>query len=309
MYLVFDIGGTFIKYGFFNQTYKLISKGKITTPRSLEAMLDEMEKVVKTEPNLLGISISAPGAVDPQTGIIGGYSTLWYIHGPNFKQLFKERFGFEIAIDNDANCAALAEVHFGSSKEYKNCLYIVLGTGIGGSVIIDRKIQRGKNLFGGEFGFMFVNDNLENVSATCSTRVLMKEINAIEEFKAYSGIDAFNSTDSRIIEIIKRFCRRNAMFMFNLQYALDPDVIILGGGISDNPRFYQMLMYEVDKVFAESIAGIRPNIIIGEYKADANLFGALANLVYWEWHFLINCFKIIGKLILSRLKMLFYQSG
>ena len=100
-----------------------------------------------------GVAISAPGAVDDKKGIIGGCSAVPYIHDFFIQKELETLFELPVSLENDVNCAALAEVFKGAAKDVDHALFIVIGTGIGGAIIQNRKLHKGRNLFGGEFGF------------------------------------------------------------------------------------------------------------------------------------------------------------
>lgn len=280
MYLVFDIGGTYVKYGLFNLEKKLIEKNKFNTPKNLENLLNNFAKIIAKYNNVKAIALSAPGSVNTKTGVILGESAVKFIHGLNFKTIFKERFNYEIAIENDANCAALAQIHFGTNSKINNLIYIVIGSGIGGSVIVNRKIVHGSHLFGGEFGYMIMNNKLEIYSNLASTRALIEQVHKIEEFKYLKGEMILNHLDARIKRIVNNFCKIHAIAIYNLQHAFDPEVVVLGGGISDNPKLVQLINMQIEKIYAIKQSQNKPKIIVGEFKSDANLYGALANLLY-----------------------------
>jgi predicted NBD/HSP70 family sugar kinase len=84
------------------------------------------------------------------------------LHGPNFKEIFSSATGLPVEIENDANCAALGEVWKGAAKENQNVMFAIIGTGIGGAVIKDRKIHKGAHSHGGEIGYMILNILNEN---------------------------------------------------------------------------------------------------------------------------------------------------
>ena len=157
-YLAFDVGGTSVKYALCNEEGEVSSASKFKTPDTLDQMYLEMEKVVHNYPNVEGIALSMPGAVDSDGGIIYGSSAINYIHGPNIKEDLQNRFHKPVELENDANCAALAEVWKGVAKEESDCCFIVSGTGIGGAVIKDKHVHHGNALHGGEFGYTTKED-------------------------------------------------------------------------------------------------------------------------------------------------------
>jgi predicted NBD/HSP70 family sugar kinase len=280
--LTIDIGGTTIKHAIYVEG-KLSENGAFNTPDNLEDFYTGLEKVVtaakSNHPDLVGVAISAPGAVNKATGVIEGASALPYIHNFEIHQEFEKRFGLPVSIENDANCAALAEAASGVAKGLKNVLFIVLGTGVGGAVVVNGKIHHGKHLFGGEFGFMLMDD--ENSFSTLGTTIRMAErynmrtgedLDAIAIFaKAFAG-DAIAKEEMDI------FTFNVAKGIFNLQYSFDPDLIIIGGGVSQADWLIPELQRQMQKVMdAIKIAPFMPEIAICHYKNEANLIGAAAD--------------------------------
>ena len=129
----------------------------IDTPDNLDTFYEELSDAVneiKANHKIVGVAISSPGAVNKATGVIEGASALPYIHNFKIVPELEKRFGLPVSIENDANCAAMAEVTFGNGRGCKNLAFVVCGTGIGGAVVIDGKICHGSHLYGGEFGCM-----------------------------------------------------------------------------------------------------------------------------------------------------------
>ena len=155
-YLAFDVGGTSVKYAVVNEEGGVSSSNKFKTPDTLEKMYQEIENVAHEYQDVEGIALSMPGAVDSDGGIIYGSSAIDYIHGPNIKEDLKQRLNKDVEFENDANCAALAEVWKGVACHENDCCFIVSGTGIGGAVIKDRHVHHGNALHGGEFGYMIM---------------------------------------------------------------------------------------------------------------------------------------------------------
>ena len=153
-----DIGGTTIKIATWKDN-QLQDKHAIDTPKDLngfyQALTDEVDKI-KKDIKIEGVAISSPGAVNKKTGIIGGSSAIAYIHNFKIVDELEKRFGLPVSIENDANSAALGELAEGSGKGCDSMAFFVIGTGIGGALIINQKVWHGAHLFGGEFGYMIM---------------------------------------------------------------------------------------------------------------------------------------------------------
>ena len=185
-YIVVDVGGSAVKYGLLNQYGEVLEKGNIVTDNEdINKFIFDIKGITeeyRNHENIKGLACSFPGAVNPKTGFIEGISAVPCIHNVNMKKLLTEATGLEVSMENDANCSALAEGWIGTAKEADNFVSIVLGTGIGGAVVINKRILRGKNLHAGEFGFMQITDDkgedgLGNVwSRIASTGALVRRV-------------------------------------------------------------------------------------------------------------------------------------
>ena len=236
MLLGIDVGGTSVKYATCDEKGHLFDKGSFKTPDTLEDMYQAIETIYK-ERDVDGIALSMPGAVASDEGVIYGASAIDYIHGPNIKKDLEERLQTRVELENDANCAALAEVWLGAAKDNQDCCFVVCGTGIGGAVIKDKKIHKGKHLHGGEFGYMINNfdaDSLEfNFWSLDSTVAIVKGVEK-ELGETYDGRYIFDHANENEVfkKYVNRFYYALAVGIYNIQYSYDPEVIIIGGGIS-----------------------------------------------------------------------------
>ncbi|GAM75401.1 N-acetylmannosamine kinase [Vibrio ishigakensis] len=177
MYLGVDIGGSSIKLAVMDSSGAIISKESVPSPKSdLDEFFASISSYVcqqREAYSLQGIAVSTCGAVNSEEGVIYGSSALPYLHGPNIKQMFIDRFGLPCELENDAHCAALGELWQGGAKKSNDCCLVVIGSGIGGSVVLDRRITHGHQLHRGEFGYMIAsygNGKSKTFSDVASTR-------------------------------------------------------------------------------------------------------------------------------------------
>ncbi|MGG0719615.1 ROK family protein [Robertmurraya massiliosenegalensis] len=287
-YLVFDVGGSSVKYAVMNEQGDILTKGDyISSANNFDKFTKEIIKVTnihKETYELKGIALSCPGGVNSESGVIGGASALPCIHGPNFKEVFGNATGLPIEIENDANCAALGEVWKGAARQNQDVLFIVIGSGIGGAVVKNRQIHHGANLHGGEVGYMVMK--LENGQAytwsdLASTRGLIENVAKRKSVlvEGYNGKRVFTEAengDQDCLEAINEFYHYLAHGIYNLQYVYDPEKIIIGGAISSRTDLIKEIQTKLDEILdSVKIAKIRPVIEICHFKNDANLIGAL----------------------------------
>lgn len=287
MYACLDIGGTSIKTAVLDEKGNLIKRGNIEVRHNFNELMDSIILFidgVKSEYDIKGVAISSPGAVDTVTGIVGGASAIPCIHGPNFKEIIRERVNLSVSIENDANCAALAEVFSGSAKGVSDIMFLVCGTGIGGAIIKDGKIHHGKHLHGGEFGYMLMeeeNGEYKNFSEVASTMSFVRKVRKHYNDDLIDGVEVFSKAeagDEFCKSAIDTFYRTLAKGIFNLQYVYDPELILLGGAISEREDFIDRLNESMDTILKKvEIAKVKPMLGTCTHKKDANLVGALAH--------------------------------
>lgn len=276
-----DVGGTTIKYGLWDGTAQQLTKqGAVATPKSLNAYYDVLTQIVaefKASDQVVGVAMSTPGAVNKATGIIEGASALPYIHHFEIQDELETRFDLPVVMENDANCAALAEVGSGAAKGLKNVLFMVIGTGVGGSVIVNGQVQHGRHLFGGEFGYMMMNDG--RILSEVGTAVHMADRYNQEAHTNYSGREVFELADQGDLLAQKEaqvLYDNLAQAIYNLQYSFDPEAIILGGGVSQADFLVPNIEKALQKILKQvDIAPFMPTIRTCQYHNDANLIGAM----------------------------------
>ncbi len=289
-YAAFDIGGTAVKYGLVNEKAEVMETGDFQTPKDeIDSLLGRIVEITRSfQKNHLieGIALSFPGAVNDKTGVIGGASAVSCIHGPNIRELLEEKTGLSVSMENDANCAALAEVWQGVAKEANDVLFIVCGTGIGGAIIKDRKLHTGKHLYGGEFGYMIMEMDFKKKefiswSKNGSTNALVEKVVALKEAnkEEWNGKKVFQYAedgDTDCIQAIDEYFETMAHGIYNLQYIYDPDMIVIGGAISAREDIITRIREKLNVMIENiEIATLPINVQRCAFSNDANLIGAV----------------------------------
>ncbi|MFR9293300.1 MAG: ROK family protein [Turicibacter sanguinis] len=284
-----DIGGTAIKFGVLDLQGKIVEKTSLEVNHDFNGLINSLVSFVeeaKQQYKVTGVSISSPGAVDSKTGMVNGSSAIPCIHGHNWKKIMGEATNLPISIENDANCAALAEVFNGSGQSFSDVLFLVCGTGLGGAIIHDGKIHHGKNLHGGEFGYMLMEERdgeFYNFSNVASTMSFVRKARAHFQDDSYDGIKVFEEAtkgNEFCQNILDRFYLNLAKGIFNMQYFYDPEIILIGGAISQREDFIEKINEKIDYLLEKiEIAKVKPVLGACTHKGDANLIGALANFI------------------------------
>jgi len=241
--LAIDVGGTFIKSAVIENEKSIHPLERIVTPKeSLDSFLDAICSLYSAHPETEGIALSMPGILNEETGFMHTGGALYFIEELDLPGALKERCSdIPVSVANDAKAGALAELELGSLRNVNNAVMLVVGTGFGGAVIIDRKVISGANRFAGEFSFMtaFTRDKKKKMWGKMTA-------GRISEFcpGSESTEEVFNKAeagDRAALSAIKVFCRECAPMIANLQCVTDPECIAVGGGVSSRPLFIKLL--------------------------------------------------------------------
>lgn len=278
--LAIDIGGTAVKYGVW-ENKGLKDTNSFKTPDTWEEMKVSLKELFDSFKHIEGVAVSSPGAVDSEKGIIGGISAISYIHHFPIVEELKELFGVPVSIENDANCAALAEIHYGSAKEVQNAAFFIIGSGIGGAISINRQLVKGPNLFGGEFGYLLIDG--DKTLSTLASPVVVARDYAVEHglSEDFSGKDLFTLADSGDVTAqaaVDSLYSALARGIFTICVTMNPEMIVIGGGISSREEILAPVQQKLREILEETGADdVTVDIRFCQYRQDANLIGAVAN--------------------------------
>ena len=279
---VFDVGGTFIKYALMHNNIMSLD-GKVPTPRdNQEHFLETIENILEQIGPVDGIAFSLPGVINVETKYIFAGGSLAYNNHTDIKD-WEKRFQLPIEVENDARCAALAELKTGHMQNIQNGLVITFGTGVGGGIIINGDIYKGSHLIGGELSVIFSKDMKTYGSkgffgAIGSIANLVDKIAMAKNIDTKDGKTIFQwikEGDEIACNIFKNYCYEVIQEFHNLQCILDPQRICIGGGVSENPVFINGLKRASEKFYQSfPISFPHAEIVKCHYCNNANLLGA-----------------------------------
>ncbi|MGX7417940.1 ROK family protein [Carnobacterium gallinarum] len=263
-YVGIDIGGTNIKYGLLTETGEILHHDKVKTVLSGKDILQHIEEIIKNyqkEYLIKGVGVSAPGTVQAD-GFMTTGGAIMDFYGVNLKELIMERVDLPVKVENDVNTIALAEKWLGGGREFSSFACLAVGTGIGGALIINNELYRGRWGSAGEFGYMItepvVNDNTRSstLSLTGSVRSgLIKRYSTISgNAEKIDGAEIYQRAEkgeAAAIETLDLFHKNLSEGIFNLLVSLDPEIILIGGAISENTTFIAELNRRVKKLQAD----------------------------------------------------------
>ena len=285
-FISIDIGGTAIKYGMINESGIIELRGETDTEahRGGVYVLEKAVKIVKEYQNnvdLIGICISTAGMVDPEMGRIF-YSGPQIPHyaGTDFKRTMEQIFRVPCEVENDVNCAGLAESISGAAAGCKSVLCLTVGTGIGGCFIRNCQIFHGHGNSACEVGYLHMGDS--DFQTLGSARALIKKVaeRKGEKPEMWNGIKIFEAAKEG-----DGICRRSIEEMAdvlgqgiaNICYILNPQAVVLGGGIMSQKEYlYPLIRSCLDKYLIPQIAK-KTDLKMAAHKNDAGLLGAYYN--------------------------------
>lgn len=292
MYLVFDIGGTFVKYAKITLKGEIVFKSKIPTnnKEGIDVFIDTLVAVYNEhKEGIQGIAVSTPGAVDVANGIIYNGGNLPFLHESHFRDLLSSRCdNLPVAVENDGKCAGLAEAWIGAAKDVSDAIVLAFGTGIAGAVIKDKKIHRGNRLIAGEVSFLINEMDRQkdpiiwaHHNSALALGMTYEKAKGLPEgsVNGEKFFEMANANDETALNILADYCYKIAVQTYNLTLIFDPDIICIGGGISEQPLLIEEIKRQIDVIW-EKVPHIgKPNITKCAFNNDSNLLGALYNFM------------------------------
>ena len=260
-----DLGGTKIEGILLSNDNKIIERKRILTrqEKGYEFIIDRVVQLINNMKSIskkeCQIGICTPGSLDMKTGILKNSNTICLIGKP-IKEDLENKLNCSIAIDNDANCFAMAEALLGSGKNYDIIFGVIMGTGVGGGLVFNREIHHGRLFIAGEWGHQILYPNGRECYCTkkgcvetyLSGPALEKEWkkNSNESLPLEKIIELYDTQpNNHYVKWKNEFLSNFAIALSNVINIIDPDVVVLGGGLSN-----------IDFLYNEGISLIHSNI-------------------------------------------------
>jgi len=267
-----DLGGTNVRAG-------RVEAGRLVELRSAKVhsrggeqdVLEDMFGVIDPllTKKVAGIGAGVPSVIDVKAGIVYDVQNIRSWKRVPLKATLEERYHLPVYINNDANCFAAGEKYFGKAKPYDQAVGLIMGTGLGAGVIANGRLFSGANCGAGEFGMLPYRDR--NFEAYASGQ-FFERVYGVSGGDLYERVQKGEAKARRIFlefgahvgEAIKAIC-----------YAVDPEIIVLGGSVSRAFRFFRAAMWERFRTFAYSITKERLKIEVSDTENVA-ILGAAA---------------------------------
>ena len=280
-----DLGGTKIEGILTDENYKTITRKRIPTNQDegynsiLESIKNLILELVQESNDKVSIGVCTPGALSLSSGLIKNSNTQCLI-GKDLQNDLKNILHYNVSIENDANCFALAEAKLGAGRNSNLVFGIIMGTGVGGGIIIDGKIHHGRTNIAGEWGHHCLHT--EGNSCYCGNKGCVETyISGPALEKKWSELTSQNQSLPEIIKSSdnpnfpnwkKSFLDDFGSSLANVIDILDPDMIVLGGGVSNIDFLYTEGKNSThEKVFSDIVD---TPITKNELGDSAGVFGA-----------------------------------
>lgn len=281
-FLTFDIGGTEIKYGVINENFEILfkdkfpSKGKLGGHLILDDIIEKANALMSYEPH--GIAISSAGVINSETGeVLSATDSIKNYIGMNIIEYVSSRTNLKVSVLNDVNSMALCEATLGDAKDAKVAIALTVGTGIGGAIVINNQIFQGVGFNAGEFGLMRIGEHkYEELAATSA---LVNQAKVIFGDNIQSGLDIFKLYDEKnplAVNLVSKFYDNLSIGIANLSYALNPDLIIIGGGITGRDSFVTELNEYIQNRLTPHLRKYT-KVSAAHYKNDSGMIGAFVH--------------------------------
>lgn len=299
-----DVGGTTCKIGLFEMSGQIVEKWEIKTNTDnagalilddvADAVLSKMEERGISRDDVRGIGLGVPGAVDEEGVVHKCVNLGWDV--VSVAEDLSAKTGMYVKVANDANVAALGEMWQGGGEGCKDMVMVTLGTGVGGGIIINGKIVAGAHGAGGEIGHMVVNEDEEDAcgcglhgcleqyaSATGIVRMAKKKMatdtreTMLSSFIELTAKDIFDSAkqhDEVAKELVDMLCRVLGKALASIAAVVDPEVFVIGGGVS---RAGVILTEGIEKYYKENAFHVcrDAKIALATLGNDAGMYGCV----------------------------------
>ena len=287
--LTLDLERGWIRYAITTETLDVLDHGKkeidnTTESEAVFSVIDELAE--KYRDQVEGIAMSLPGVIDYEHGIAYSGGMYKWVRNTEYAKIIEERTGLKTLIVNDAKAAALAEAVYGSLRKVnRGVVLMLLGTGIGGAIIDNKRVINGAHFAAGEFSYIAGDyrdrdDDEDMFSTAVSINRLVeivKEETGNENMNIMKTMRGVSVSDPDVLRGVRRYCRMLAVFIYNIQAVIDAEQFSIGGNITDEPKFIDMIREAVHERFERASYHnlYEPVIRSVSFHEDSRKYGAV----------------------------------
>jgi glucokinase len=295
-----DLGGTHLRVALVDETGQILQQLKQATPKGdsadliVDALVSAAKKWVTDEEAVIAASIMVPGAVDSEQAVVVQAPNLPSLVNYGLKEKLEQRLGWPVILENDANAAAMGEMWLGAARGCSDVVSVTLGTGVGGGVILDGELWRGAHGSAGEIGhttvdpFSGIKCKCGNTgclelfaSATAIVRMTRENLSSYpqsvlhsDELTAVKVYEAGAAGDELAVAVFKRLGMYLGVGLANLINLIDPEVIVISGGVVNGWDLFADEMYRQVGERAFRATAQQVKIARAECGDNAGLMGA-----------------------------------
>lgn len=267
-----DLGGTKTEAILIDNNGKELLRKRIKTEKNYQGTLKGIKFLVAEFENKFGlvesIGIGMPGAISTDSSLVKNANSIW-LNGKPLRKDLENQLDKKINLENDANCFALSEAVDGAGKNYPVVFGVIIGTGVGGGIVVNKKVLQGTNKIGGEWGHIPLPNQTDlekqhsrkcycGFSGCMETYVSGPGFASIfnsknnENLNSHEIIQGYYKQDNRCIEALNNYVDHLARGLSSVVNILDPDIIVLGGGMSNIDYIYKNINVKLKKyVFSD----------------------------------------------------------
>lgn len=281
---IIDIGGTNIKYGVIDpktEKYKMLGDVPTETTEvdfQMENRLDSVLSLIKKEIEISGIAISTAGIVNSETGeIIFANQNIPNYKGTKLKEYLEEKYEIPTSVENDVNSALLGELYFGEIEQPNSALMLTIGTGLGGALYLNDGIYHGHTHSAGEVGYSILGQ--KNIEKKISTSALVHNVQNRLNDNQIDGRwifdQAINHQNEVCIQEINDLVKNLALVINNFIALINPEYVILGGGIMEQEDYLKpLLIEEITAINRNELTKVHTKIKFASIGNQAGMLGA-----------------------------------
>lgn len=280
MRLGVDFGGTKIEAALLDSKGEIVERERAPNPGEYAAAVAAVSDLTARIEGRAGVQVRAvgvamPGTLSPVTGMVRNSNSVW-LNGKPFYQDLTAALGRPVRVENDANCFALSEAVDGAAAGARVVLGIIIGTGCGGGVVVDRKVVQGVNYIGGEWGHMplpWLREDEAPVQDWCGRWNCLEQWISGTGFKRWAGMSAGEADaaaqqgDARALTLLDQLSDRIARACAVVMDILDPDVFVFGGGVSNVTWLYPAIQ---GKLMAYAFTDIVKTKVVQNVHGDSS---------------------------------------
>ena len=265
MQIGIDLGATKIEYVLLDEKGNEVIREREKSPQNYQETINSIDNIVNKLDikfnNKFEVGICHPGSISNETGLLNNATNSPWMNEKLFQKDITKKLNRNVFCENDANCFTLSESVDGSAKHYNIVFGVILGSGCGGGLVVNKKIVKGANNLAGEWGHNHLprvdinllkrktnmrDSQIESFISGLSLSKIFKEKNQ-KDLKAFEIFELYRKKDIEAEKIIDEYKENLSISLCSLINIIDPDAIVFGGGVSNEISFLDEVKKKIEK--------------------------------------------------------------